>query len=118
MFDSYVWLAEPYSRPAAVVPCRCQVSVESDSPIDQGRSAFCVADYTSECVSRKSERYRIILSQLRPAPSEPRGFGGLLRGIDHPAVHLAPHVTPRGHRIGGGEIRIEFDSFVKEPERL
>src|SRR5205823_14076031 len=50
----------------------------------------------------------IVLAQLRGPASQSGAFGELSRAIGHPAVDLAPEMTPRRHRIGRRVIRVEL----------
>src|SRR5215472_5005151 len=51
VLDGTVWFAEPYPRPTAVRPCRCQIRIEHKRTIDGGDSTFEVAHNTSECIT-------------------------------------------------------------------
>src|SRR5262249_46506090 len=45
-------------------------------------------------------------------------FSGLLDAISHPVIASPFNVTPRGGAVGRGEIRVEFDGFIVQPEGL
>ena len=71
-----------------------------------------------ERMAATSERNRIVCAQLDGPPGQTGTFGNFLRSIDHPAIDLAPEITPGRHRIGRGEIRIAFDHLVEQGQRF
>src|SRR5262249_17949699 len=61
---------------------------------------------------------RVISAQLDCPASQSSHFSGLLDAISHPVIASPFNVTPRGGAVGRGEIRVEFDGFVVQPEGL
>ena len=90
------------------VPGRCEVRIEHQSPVDQCSPAIDVVSEMGERMAASREGDGIVLAQLRGPASQSGAFGELSRAIGHPAVDLAPEMTPRRHRIGRRVIRVEL----------
>ena len=111
MLDRNFRLAQIDSHPAAKMPRLGQVRIELESAIDEGHADFDVMDNICKRKATPSKRNRVIPAQFRRTTSQPCGFGGLLHAVNYPTTSLAPDVTPRGHAIGRGKIRVEFNGF-------
>jgi hypothetical protein len=64
------------------------------------------------------ECHRIVPAQLDGALDQARSLGELAGAIAHPAVDLAPEVTPGSHPICCCIFRIELDRVVEQNQRL
>ena len=64
------------------------------------------------------ERYRIVPAQFDRPPGKPSTLGRLPRDIGHPAIELAPVMTPRRHCVGGREIGVELYCLGEQRQRL
>src|SRR6266567_1219568 len=114
----YVCFAEESSRPPAGGPRCRQVWIEHERSINQHHGCFEVTDDVGESPSGEGERHSIIPPQLcRPLGQPPR-LGNLSCTVSRPATYLPPDIAPRCHAICRGEIRVEFDPFVEQPQRF
>src|SRR5262245_27985448 len=113
MLDRSLRLAQIDFHPAAKMPGLGQVRVELEGAIDEGGADFDIMDNIRKRKASPSERNRIIPAQLRRTTSQPRGFSRLLHAVNHPPTSLASGVTPRGHAVGRGEIRVELNGLIE-----
>src|SRR5262245_796876 len=111
MLDRSLRLAQIDFHPAATIPGLRPARVELDGVNDGGGAGFDVMDSIRKRNASPSERNRIIPAQLRRTTSQPRGFSRLLHAVNHPTTSLASGVTPRGHAVGRGEIRVELNGL-------
>src|SRR5215831_3164791 len=115
VLDRNFWIAEIDPHPAAKMPRLGKIWIEQESAIDEGGSNLDILDNICKCKPTPSERYRVIPAQFHRAASEPCCFGSFLQAVYHPTTPFAPDVTPRGHAVGRGKIRVEFSGLVEEP---
>src|SRR5215475_8924366 len=118
VLDRNVWLAEIDSHPPAEMPRLGKVRIEQESTIDEGGADFHVMGDIGKRKPSPGERDGVIPAQLRSTAGQPSSFGRLLRVVRHPTTCLARNVTPRSHAISRGELGVELDSLVEEPQRF
>src|SRR3954454_12593472 len=69
-------------------------------------------------VTGPCQRDGVVVAQLDRQTGQPDALGELPRLIGHPAVDLAPAMTPGGHGMGRGKVWIQHDGLVKQRQRL
>lgn len=94
VLDRPVRVAGPDSWEPAEKPSSRKIRIEYKRPVEQGDAAIKVADEMVEHCTASREGDRIFVAQLDGPASQPGTFSRLLRAIIHPAVELAPEVTP------------------------
>jgi len=70
-----------------------------------------------ECMTSSRERHSIVPAEFHRPPRQAGALGDLPGPIGHPAIHLAPEMTPRRHAVGRCEIRIKLGSLVEQGKR-
>src|SRR5262245_38668745 len=100
MIDSCVRFAQPDAYPAAGVPGSSEVWIQSKRPINEGGGSVQVTDHERERVAASREGNRVVPPCVSRPPRQSFSFGDFSDAIGHPAIDLAPCVTPGSHAIG------------------
>jgi hypothetical protein len=118
VFNRCFRFAEINSHPATEVPCRCQVRLEFQRPVNQGGASVELAKHPGEREPSGIQCDSIVLSQASRLPGKTFDFDVCLRIVGQPAVVLTQDVAPRGHSISSSIAGVEFDSPVERSQRL
>src|SRR5262245_3011801 len=112
--DSPIWFAEPHLHPCAGRPSPSQVRINQQDSVNESSTIVHLPGDMGKREPGESECGRIVFSQLHCPSGQANSFGNLMLLVDDPARPLASAKTPCGCGIRRREIRIKFDSFVKQ----
>src|SRR5262245_61783341 len=118
MVDSAIWFAKPQFDHTAERPARRQVRINQQRSVKEGGAIIKISDYIGERVSGEAQYGCIVFARLHSTSGQPPSFDDLPLSVDYPSKSLASTKTKRSCGIRRREISIEFNSFVKQEERL
>src|SRR6266436_5101369 len=81
-------------------------------------AAIQLAGEMGKRMSAPRERDGVVLAQFHREARQSNAFRDFLRPIGHPAIYLAPEMTPGRHCMGGSKLRIELHGLVEKRQRL
>src|SRR5690606_37376403 len=105
--DRFVGRASPDPQEPAEKPCRREIGVQHQCPVEKIYPSVEIAGEMSQRMTAVRERHRVVLPEVDCRAREAYPLGGFPGVVPRPAVDSAPEQAPRGHPVGGGVIGVE-----------